>query len=210
MKYPIIPSFRLAVLAGFALISPAMATLVNYSITGSDNDNWTGQFEVTSLYGAANTMDGNTLSMSANTWDPIVCATVGTPMDGSFSAFGVETDSLGYVYWNEFQFVWMPMSMGTYGLELNSIGLYTALNADATWNDLIGQSYDIKTLEGDGVVSFHDPLGTLTGTGGQISFSLNAVPEVTSSFTLLGLIASGLMLRRRSKHLRCLPEYSLN
>jgi hypothetical protein len=31
---------------------------------------------------------------------------------------------------------------------------------------------------------------------------LYAVPEVTSSFTMLGLISSGLLLRRRSKHLR--------
>ena len=34
------------------------------------------------------------------------------------------------------------------------------------------------------------------------SSELAAVPEVTSSFTLLGLITSGLLMRRRTKHLR--------
>ena len=37
-----------------------------------------------------------------------------------------------------------------------------------------------------------------TGGGGDVS----AVPEVTSSFTLLGLITGGLMMRRRTKTLR--------
>jgi hypothetical protein len=31
---------------------------------------------------------------------------------------------------------------------------------------------------------------------------ISAVPEVTSSFTMLGLISSGLLLRRRSQGLR--------
>ena len=34
------------------------------------------------------------------------------------------------------------------------------------------------------------------------SLSMSAVPEVTSSFTMLGLISSGLLLRRRTKALR--------
>jgi hypothetical protein len=34
------------------------------------------------------------------------------------------------------------------------------------------------------------------------SMSMSAVPEVTSSFTMLGLITSGLLLRRRTKTLR--------
>ena len=198
MKHPTISSIGLAVLASVALISPAKATLVNYSIIGSDNDNWTGQFEVTSLNVLANSMDGNTLTMSANAWDPIACAT--TPPD---CFFGVETDSTGCVYWNELIFAAEPPFISQYGLELYSIGLYTALNTGATWNDLIGQSFDLKTLEGDpGDVSFYAPLGHLTGKGGQISFSLSSVPEVTSSFTLFGLISSGLLLRRRAKNLR--------
>jgi formylglycine-generating enzyme required for sulfatase activity len=40
-----------------------------------------------------------------------------------------------------------------------------------------------------------------TTTGFRVA-SLTAVPEVTSSFTLLGLIGSGLLLRRRTKALR--------
>jgi len=32
--------------------------------------------------------------------------------------------------------------------------------------------------------------------------SMSAIPEVTSSFTMLGLISSGLLLRRRAKNLR--------
>ena len=46
-------------------------------------------------------------------------------------------------------------------------------------------------------------LGIGTGgegpTGPTASLSMSAVPEVTSSFTLLGLITSGLLLRRRGR-----------
>ena len=36
----------------------------------------------------------------------------------------------------------------------------------------------------------------------NLSLTITAVPEVNSSFAILGLISSGLMLRRRTKHLR--------
>jgi len=43
----------------------------------------------------------------------------------------------------------------------------------------------------------------LTAVGGvSAGGDVSPVPEVTSSFTLLGLITGGLMLRRRTKHLR--------
>ena len=92
----------------------------------------------------------------------------------------------------------------TYGLTLYSSALYTDLVGNSwgtTWNALIGKSYAIDTGE-DKQTTFLGPEGSLTSTGGQISFSMSAVPEVSSSFALLGLFTSGLMLRRRAKSLR--------
>jgi hypothetical protein len=54
------------------------------------------------------------------------------------------------------------------------------------------------------IYAFADAYGDEVGDPGQwlTTSSLTAVPEVTSSFTLLGLISSGLMLRRRERNFR--------
>ncbi len=169
------------------LCGMAQAAMVNYSITGATGDNWSGQFEVQSLDVTPSSYGGNVLSFSANGWEPILAST----------GFYVGSNSEGYLTWVNF-------GPATYGLTLYSSALYTdivANNWGTTWNALIGNSYAIDT-GGDKQTTFLGPEGSLTSTGGQISFSMSAVPEVSSSFTLLGLFTSGLMLRRRAKSLR--------
>ncbi len=77
MKHPIITSIGLAVLAGISLVTPASATLVDYSITGTTpENNWSGQFDVIDLnVSASDWMLQNVQSISANGWDPILSTT---------------------------------------------------------------------------------------------------------------------------------------
>ena len=176
------------------LCGMAQATMVTYSITGATGDNWTGQFDVQSLaVPASDWMLKNVLSMSANGWDPIVCSSA----PGYMFYYG--SNSEGWLTWC----LYVPAGGGgPYGLTLNSAALGATIKANGwgtTWNDLNGKSYAIDTGEGKQTVFLDPTMGSLTGTGGQISFSMSAIPEVTSSFTLLGLISSGLMLRRRTK-----------
>jgi hypothetical protein len=176
------------------LCGMAQAAMVNYSITGAAGDNWSGQFEVQSLdVTPSDWLQENVLSFSANGWETILASADDT-------LFYVGSSSGGFLQWVNYDFGTGP----TYGLTLYSSALYTDLVANSwgtTWNALIGKSYAIDTGE-DKQTTFLGPEGSLTSTGGQISFSMSAVPEVSSSFTLLGLFTSGLMLRRRAKSLR--------
>jgi len=204
MKHPIITSLALAVLAGIFLVPPASATLVDYSITGATGNNWSGQFDVSNLAVVACDNGGNTLSISARDWLPINSS----PPSNHMFYFGSGGTQLSWVYYD-----FLPDPDVVYGLTIDSAELSEAVQANGwstTWNDLIGHSYAIDTgldpdTERQLQVTFADPThGSLTGTGGQISFSMSAVPELTSSFTLLGLMSSGLLLRRHTQRIRTL------
>ena len=57
----------------------------------------------------------------------------------------------------------------------------------------------LGSFNGTSIATGYAPEGTLTATANA---NLSAVPEVTSTFTMLGLISSGLLLRRRTKRSR--------
>jgi hypothetical protein len=164
------------------LCGMAQAAMVNYSITGATGNNWSGQFEVQSLdVTPSDWQEENVLSFSANGWEPILASADDTMFYAGFN-------SQGYVTW-----VNWDNDGPEYGLTLYSLELYADLVANnwgTTWNALNGKSYAIDT-GGDNQTTFLGPEGSLTSTGGQISFSMSAVPEVSSSFTLLGLFTSG-------------------
>ena len=167
-------------LALVALCGMAQASLINYFITGATGDNWSGQFDVVDLNGSVSDNSGNTLSVSANGWTPVTF--------GYFSSSGY-----GWTYWTD--------EKNENGLSFVSPDLGSFLEAggawDTTWNDLIGNSYEI--ISTDEYVTFMHPVeGMLRGTGGQISFA--AIPEPATALTLAmgGLLITGYRRMRKS------------
>ena len=66
-----------------------------------------------------------------------------------------------------------------------------------------GSWYDVVNFLASSYSDYGGPSLEYNLAGFRVASSeLAAVPEVTSSFTLLGLISSGLMLRRRTKNPR--------
>ena len=81
------------------------------------------------------------------------------------------------------------------------------------WNDTVeavlyrglrgGSWYFNANLLDSSSRDYNSPTGEGNLGGFRVASSeLAAIPEVTSSFTMLGLITSGLLLRRRTKTLR--------
>jgi hypothetical protein len=176
-------------LALVALCGMAQASLVNYYITGATGDNWSGQFEVADLNVSASDNSGNTLSISANEWSPIYSDT-----PGYMFYFGSGGSYLEWVCYDT-----VPAEWVAYGLKFNSADLNTTLAANewgTTWNELSGNTYAIDT--GTSVVFDHPTQGSLTGTGGQISFA--AIPEPATALTLAlgGLLITGYRRMRKS------------
>jgi hypothetical protein len=80
----------------------------------------------------------------------------------------------------------------------------SVLNTTPLVGTQIGLTYTtsgLQTLYVQTLITGVDGLQSVTFHVTQ-SKDISAVPEVTSSFSLLGLISSGLLLRRRTKHLR--------
>ncbi len=168
-------------LALVALCGMAQASLVSYYITGATGDNWSGQFDVADLNVSASDNSGNTLSVSADGWSPL-----------AFNYFG--SGGGGWLCWTD--------EYGN-GLTFVSPDLNNFLVAggewNTTWNDLIGNSYGIISLEYQKEVTFvHPDEGSLSGTGGQISFA--AIPEPATALTLMlgGLLITGYRRMRKS------------
>jgi hypothetical protein len=107
------------------------------------------------------------------------------------------TDSeMGHLYYTE---------LGNQAYTLSATAPFTNLRADRYWS---GTEYSIPLawafVMGSGNQTIASKIKTpgdgLAVRAGQLEAS--AVPEITSSFTTLVMIAGGLMLRRRTKHLR--------
>jgi hypothetical protein len=118
----------------------------------------------------------------------------------------------------------MGWGNGTYDLsDFWLVNFSTSIATLDFTKDLVGQTVGTSTWGDPGTGDFGlfrssspshfncpdygGPFRLITSAGYQdtmvlTSMTMSAVPEVTSSFTMLGLISSGLMLRRRTKHLR--------
>ena len=184
MKPRLILTTVLVALCGMAQVEGAPTNLVNYSIVSAAGDSWSGQFAVASLGGAISDNSGNTISISANG---------GTPDD--FSYFGAGGD--GYLDWE-----------GVNGLVMTfqSPSLYAVVSSgewSAPWTVLLGNSYAITSTNGSDsylLTTLSDPsTGTsLSGYGGQISFSATSVPE-PSTYAMIGAGVLGLLALRRRR-----------
>ena len=136
----------------------------------------------------SNTLAGNTIGVanSANYNDGDFASSPGRLTD--VGAYGANSDSF-------------------YGTNDQSGNVYE-------WNDTVeavlyrglrGGSwyFNANLLDSSSSRDYNSPTGESNLGGFRVASSeLAAVPEVTSSFTLLGLISSGLLLRRRTKTLR--------
>jgi hypothetical protein len=165
-------------LATVLLCVTAQADIVTYTITGATGNNWSGQFEVVNLNLAASSWDfepnSNIIGVTADEWSQV-------------NSFYFGSNAQGLIQWNNFS---------GQGLKLQSPDLYSAISSGATWNQLIGDTYTITSTDYN--TEFKHPTeGTLSGTGGQISFA--AVPEPATALTLGlgGLLIAG--YRRLSK-----------
>ena len=148
------------------LCGMTQASLVNYFITGTTGDNWSGQFEVVDLNGSASDNSGNTLSVSANGWTPL-----------TFGYFG--SNGEGWTCWTDENGNGLTFVSPSLGNLLAAGGKW-----NTTWNDLIGHSYEIVSLDYQKEVVFNHPdEGSLSGVGGQISFA--AIPEPASALMIV-------------------------
>ena len=80
----------------------------------------------------------------------------------------------------------------------------TALNSSVLVGTQVGATYSTIGLQTIYVQTLIGNVDSGTNKIQNVTFDvtqINAVPEVTSSFTLFGLISSGLLLRRRTKRL---------
>jgi len=104
---------------------------------------------------------------------------------------------------------------GGYGSFDVDSGLFTVIESNVLYKAMVlaSDGATLYGLSGNSIYTLNPLNGTLStpldiiGAGDSPKWtgaasSLTAVPEVTSSFTLLGLITSGLLLRRRTKALR--------
>jgi hypothetical protein len=207
MKHPIITSIGLAVLASISLVTPALATLsLNYS----------GYFDSDSLLDGKAFANNTAFSMTAlfEEGSPISVVTG----RGVFSAtsFSFLIDSNTYIGSPGLVVVVQSSdsSQGVNGVGLVGANFSSFVSSAFTrvtpaFNGAQPTATVFSGFQGNGWSgSLHlDLIGDTDGLdinsiSGVSTASLTAVPEVTSSFTLLGLITSGLLLRRRTKTLR--------
>ena len=80
---------------------------------------------------------------------------------------------------------------GSNSWGFGGVGNFTLFNANGSIAPRAAGDFQLFDYAGEGLDRM-----VLT------SMTMSAVPEVTSSFTMLGLISSGLLLRRRTKALR--------
>ncbi|MEI7912872.1 MAG: hypothetical protein WCK77_24880 [Verrucomicrobiota bacterium] len=208
MKHPIISSLGLALLAGASLVTPALATMsLDYS----------GYFDNGSLLNGIRLVDGTPFSLTA-TFDETLRLDPHT-YDSTFKASTLSFLIDGNTYTASSpgnQFVYLENRSGGpfYTVELDNrnkgfqsrfnevTSAFDASNPTATSFSSFLKTYSSSPFHIDLVEAVNGlVINGIKGTP-TASLSMSAVPEVTSSFTMLGLLSSGLLLRRRTKTLR--------
>jgi len=120
---------------------------------------------------------------------------------------GMVSAGLGrYNYWTEaFNLSGISATVtggNNFWCSIKNTGADSSLNllSDSTSKATFAAGWEsLGSFNGTSIAKGYTPEGTLTATANT---NLAAVPEVTSSFTTLGLITSGLLLRRRTRNLR--------
>ena len=219
MKHPIIPSIGLAALASVSLVTPASASLVTeyftysgaaYSNTvvatgwisfdvdvskaiefndsrawdGLDWDVWTGNETVKDLsITVAGASSGNG-TFGLSDFVTVSFSTKGVVLDFS-------KDLVGQTVPGDPGFPpFLPeVPAGPWGTQDHGYFNFSGPPIGSAAPYCSGGSFGLITAG-------NNPMQLISMT------SMSAVPEVTSSFTMLGLITSGLLLRRRTKTLR--------
>jgi len=224
MKHPIITSLGLVVLASVSLVTPATATFVTeyftysgaaYSNTavatgwisfdvdvskaiefndwrnfdGLDWDVWTGNETVKDLsITVAGASSGNG-TFGLSDFVTVAFSTKGVALDFSKDLVGQTVPGTpGIPGFPGFPPLMPEVPAGPWGTQDHGYFYFSGPPSGSAAPFCSGDSFGLINEGGN-------PM-QLT------SMSMSAVPEVTSSFTMLGLITSGLLLRRRTKTLR--------
>jgi hypothetical protein len=205
------------------LLAPALAALVASSATAGMTITWTetahaltgtvsGSFTAAELAYAGRPGEG---SQGLHRIDATATISASDPYSTYDFSIPVASDSASINPWNSYEdsnpnnsgmggtfgFNYRPDIFGTRiylpsgyvaGTELTG-----SLIIGYPDGDLLKEQPLSATTFGDIITLAGAPLVTYVNGN-----NLTAVPEVTSTFTTLGLITSGLLLRRRTKHLR--------
>lgn len=104
-------------------------------------------------------------------------------------------------------------AVGSYSGDPSSYGTFDQGGNVWEWNDAVvglsrglrgGAWYDYDYYLASTSRTYNTPSFEYVNAGFRVASTMSAVPEITSTFTTLAIIASGLMLRRRTKCSDCL------
>ena len=223
MKHPTISSIGLAVLASISLVSPATASLVTeyftysgdaYSNTavatgwisfdvdvskaiefsdwrafdGMDWEVWTGNQTVKDISVTVTGASSGNGTFVLSDFVTVAFSTKGVPLDFSKNLVGQTVPGrLGIPGFPPMIPDIPAVPAGPWGTQ--DYGIFNFGGSTGSASPSVVSMFVISSKGGEQM-----QLTSMT--------SMSAIPEVTSSFTMLGLISSGLLLRRRAKNLR--------
>jgi hypothetical protein len=150
--------------------------VIEYEITGLEGDNWAGTFDVTDPALPVYDTDGSNVdSVDAAGLSPVTVSQMGTTEPR--------------VFW---------IDENDYGLFVRSADLYDAIGpgTSTTWNDLVGQVYELGIFGG---ASFYNGTGELGGMGrpdSEITFSSSSSIPEPGALSLLAVVGLILLARR--------------
>jgi hypothetical protein len=173
-----------------------------------------GAGQLVAMYGMDRSSDGTMYGYDYNEDDlGVVNTTTGTW--SSIGSSGASSNSpVGgrLAFMNGILYGAMDFYDGEFGSFNLATGEFTEIATDAIYDSMVLASdgatlyglngNSLYTLSLDGSVQSELSITGVDAPTWTGASSLTAVPEVTSSFTMLGLIGSGLLLRRRTKTLR--------
>ena len=139
-----------------------MAT-VNYTVTASQGDTWSGSFTVTNTSNAVNTELPTAANSPNQNFTPSQFANLGTYV--TWRSVDISGQTPGPP-----NFLDVYPTTG-YSFDIWSADLITAINANNTWSFLIGKTYNLDATKNTLIYNYNQGDAVYFARGGTISFS---------------------------------------